>query len=334
MHLPCRVRLGSLALGVAFWLAPGLSAHPKARTFDVRDVSALEVRVERMHRGAPIRKVVEDERGVLWGVNGVGALLLRLPNSRRWVTEHCPSRADLTPGNFTDLVPWGPRLVLGSPFSGLVLHSAGSWKPLVPRGTREGSLVRDFLVHQEELWVAAADGIWIHRPEDLRRRSLPLPEDLAGTPSGLASNGSALIVATDAGGLALHEHGDWEILALGEPGTRRPVRAMIADGGRVLLGGAGWLEEWRLMGGHHDILASNPSLGRLVISDLALEDGVLWVATIGQGVLHRKDGRWGQLLPPFADLGATSIYGLTPLASGTLLASHSQGLTRITVEAP
>jgi ligand-binding sensor domain-containing protein len=194
-----------------------------------------------------------------------------------------------------------------------------------------GRRIHGFVVHQEDLWAATSDGLFVFDSKTLRREKRALPEDLSGVPSALGSNGAALVVATDSAGLAVWENDSWDVLATGEEGLRRPVQALIADGGRVILGGAGWLEEWRLMGGFKDILAENPSLGKLIVSDLCLLDGILWVSTIGQGLLHRKDGRWDQLLPPFQDLGSSNLYSLTPTPEGQVLAAHSLGLSRIRV---
>lgn len=312
-------------------LGTALTAHPKARVFDVRDATSVKVAIDRVYRGLPLKKVVVDSRGTQWAVNGGGSLMVYLPKSKRWTVQACPAKGDLIPGNFDDLLVWGGRLVLKSPYSGLVLYSFGSFKPLMPRALEGGKQVRDFAVHQGDLWIAASDGLYSFSDKTLRRKPHAIPEDLTGTPWAIASNGGELVLATDTGGLAILANEAWEVLAPGEEGLHRPVSVMIADGGRVLLGGAGWLEEWRLMGGYVDILQENPSLGRLVVSDLCLLDGILWVATIGQGLLHRKDGRWDQLLPPFQDLGSPILFGLTPTPEGDVLVSQSLGLSRVRV---
>jgi ligand-binding sensor domain-containing protein len=270
---------------------------------------------------------------VIWGVDGGGSLVVRSPETKKWLRESCPERGDLVPGTFNDLVQWGNRLVLGSPYSGLVLFSVGSWKPLTPKDDPVGRRVYGFVVHDEALWVAASDGLFRFDAETLRREKIPLPEGLIGSPTAIGSNGLALVVTTRAGGLAVWENEIWEILSTGEKGVRRSARAMIVDGGRVLIGGAGWLEEWGLMGGYKNILAENALLGRLIVSDLVIRDGTLWVATIGQGLFRRKDGLWNQFMPPFEDLGSTTIYGLTLTSGEDVLVATAQGLTLVKVAA-
>lgn len=321
---------GAAASLLGALLASPLQAHPPRRLFEARELPGERLVYTRLRQPWPVRAVVRAPDGTLWAVDGRDRILARPPTGG-WIVATCPRRPGLTPGSFTLLVSWNRGVVVASPFSGLAMVRHGSWHPVIPPGSPGPRRVRALAVHQGELWVASAEGLVAVAPETLRLRWVTPPARLAGSPAGLASDGPRLVVVSDAGGLALFEDGHWEVPDPGGAEAPVAVGAMALSGGRVLAGGAGWLREWHREGGHRDLVAAEPRLGRPVVSALAFRGDELWVGTLGQGVLRRRNGQWQQLLPPHADIASAMVHGLTVAAPDEVLVASDRGLTRVQV---
>lgn len=330
---PCQHTKVALALLGVLLLPPAGRTHPSARTLRRQQNQAEALNFRPLHHGLLLRSLARSPEGGLWALDGLGGLQVRLPGEAQW--QEVPRGSEDPVGNFQQLVPWGGGVVLASPFSGLAEFSGGRWhRPDLASRDSQGpapTRIRALATHRSALWLIGDDSMHRIAPLTRERRPSPLPPGLSGRPAALASGPDSLGLVTDRGGVALLEDGEtWRVLTAGE-GDPRSGRMVAALGEETLwFGGAGFLGAVDLGSGRRtDLLAEDPGLGRLVVSDLLVREEELWVATLGQGVFRRREGNWQQYVPPFATLSSNVVHSLVATGPDLLLAATSEGLTEI-----
>ena len=316
-----------LVLLLSLSLAPA-EGHPPARRLDAARPGAAHLRFTTRFRDRSFRALATGD-GVAMALDGRGALLVREGAGNQWV-RRAAAASDEASGNFTDLVLWQGTPALGSPFSGVALRGPAATRRLGHPEGRTPGRIRALETHEGELWVIADGGMLRVSPGSLEIREEPLPEGLRGAPAALVRDRASLVLASDSLGLARRVGPTWQQIRAGDEAAPGPVRALAAGAGGLWLGGPGWLvradpETGELL----DLLAEEPRLGRVVVSDLLVQGDDLWVATLGQGLLRRVAGTWEQHLPPQVDLGSPMVHALASEGDDQLLVATSHGLTHV-----
>lgn len=326
-----RLRAGILGLVVAL-LPPLVHGHPRARKSTQAEVvgEVLRFGIERPNRD--VRGVLEDPDGVLWAVDGKGAFAVKAPRSESW-RDFYPGRDGMPEGNPQGLIGFGGALWVSTPFSGLLVHAAGTWSR---RGAEQGlasDLVRAMEVYSGRLYVATQRGVDMFEPGAARPSPLEFESEIQGSPSALAGGPDGLLVGTNRGELLRLSGGKIRSLGMDAALRGRPVRSLVRHGDLVWIGTFGGL--LRLEPGRQELEPlekEDPELANLVVTDMVVRGGELWVATLGAGLLRRTAAGWAQYVPPYSPLPSDEVHDLSQSPGGDLLAATSRGLARISFE--
>jgi mono/diheme cytochrome c family protein len=303
------------------FLAPlvvaSVGAHPRIRKLPPATAGGTKVLATTRAPGSVFRAVAAGPGDEAWALDAEGRLHGRLPASGRWV---------IFPGAKPRGIMWtlarGPEgVVVGAPLGGLDVHRGPRWEPVDDVGP-----IHDLFVLGDELWIASSDALLRKRVGE-RPTRVKTPEGSTG-PRRLAGEGTRLVVAFEDGTVARREGGEWRDLGC----PRQPVQALAVGPGGVVAGGPGWLaardEE---TGTWQDLRESLPGLEGLHVTALVSRGTELWVATMANGVLCRREGAWEQLAPPFLDVGDGVVHALAAAGPGEVLAATDRGLTSLRV---
>lgn len=326
-------RRRSVALVAAAMLAaaPEAPAHPRARKKSqaARVGEVLAYQTSRKNRD--VRDAVQDAHGVVWAVDGAGSFLVLKPGSDSW-RRRTPGADGVPRANFQRLCLFAGGVWVGTAFSGLAVHAAGTWSTRKKDQGLSSNMVRDLTVHLGDLWVATSGGLDVFDPAEVRPRAVQLPAGASGSPAALASLGDRLLMATNKGELWVRQGQAWAPLVQGGGLGGRSVKALAAAGDHVWVGTFGGLYRVGLEDGAVAPLEDeDPELANVVVTDLALRGEEVWVATLGAGLLRRSEVGWSQYVPPYSPLGGDNVRAVHVTGDGEVLAATDRGLTRITL---